>query len=86
MNRLYESMTLCSVQHFRVRVWRTETAQVSGPDVAVVQALKALSFDYRYDRLTPELIAGAIDALDRIAAFEILDLNGNGSIVYPDWN
>lgn len=85
-NRQHETMTMKPVQSFRVRVWRTEQEFKFGPDPEVLDALSLLLVKYRFDRLTPELIADAIEPLERVAAYEILDLNHNGVIVYPDWN
>lgn len=78
-NRIYESMTRVVVGRYTVRVWRTESSFVLGPNYEVLQRLKGL---VDMDR---EMISSTLDALSDIAAYEILDEQGHGSIVYPDW-
>ena len=77
-NRVHESMTRVLAGVYTVRVWRTVDKLTIGPDREVATAI----------RQAPPTFAGisaALDALSDIAAYEILDANCNGAIVYPDW-
>jgi len=82
MNRIYESMTRIQHYQFTVRVWCRETEfnwrDKSGPRSEIVEALEHLP-------ASPLLIAETLDAFSEVSAYEILDENGNGAIVYPDW-
>ena len=76
-NRCYETMTRVVCGEFVVRVWRTTAGLSTGPDVEVVAALQ--------NRVSGD-ISKALDALPNVAAYEILNANGNGCVVYPDWH
>lgn len=78
-NRQYEAMTRLVCGDFVVRVWTTTSKMVSGPDAYVVNQLLAVKDDTR------DNLAACLDGIERIAAYEILDLYGNGSVIYPDW-
>jgi len=77
-NPVYESMTRVAIDGYTVRVWREEKSWRYGPDLEVVNAINAgyISMD--------EMIH-QIGSLPRVAAVEILDKAGNGSLFYPDW-
>lgn len=63
---------------YTVRVWRSVDKVTQGPDREVATAI----------RQAPPTFAGitaALDTLSDIAAYEVLDANGNGALVYPDW-
>lgn len=79
MNRLYETMTRVVVGAFIVRVWRCAACLSVGPDIEVKQALTEIPMQ---DVAT---IAGVLDGFTGIEAYEILDGDGNGALVYPDW-
>ncbi len=71
-------MTRVHVGEHTVRVWSTKDKLTSGP-VPEVMALSKL------DDPTLTEISSALDALENVAAYEILDGLGNGALVYPDW-
>ena len=79
-NRVYESMTRVEVGGFVVRVWMPETTFTMGPNQLVLEALKDLGA-----AAYPKEIVALLDAI-KPAAFEILDGDGNGGLVYPDWS
>jgi uncharacterized protein (DUF2141 family) len=79
MNRQYESMTKVVKGDLVVRVWRTETEFTSGNNYDIKQALVLASPNHNS-------ISTVLDGLPNIAAYEILDKDGNGALVYPDWN
>lgn len=78
-NRQYESMTKVVKGDFVVRVWRTEQSFTTGDNADIKVALALAEDDYR-------AISYILDDLPNIAAYEILDKEGNGALVYPDWN
>lgn len=80
-NRCYESMTRVKVGTYMVRVWKTEHSLFPGPDTLIEKTLKTFTDEY----VALYKIANALDAFEAIAAYEILDADGNGAIVYPDW-
>lgn len=85
MNRLYESMTRASCWDHIVRVWREEPTFRSGPDEEIARLLQNVRLERLKGVLEVSRISQVLDALDRIAAYEILDQNGHGVVVYPDW-
>ncbi len=95
--RLYESMTRIPLyEHVPnprrgwdakpigcVRVWRSEASLEAAcePDNAdILLAMTALG-----DTPTPQQIIAAIEQLDRIEAVEVLNEQGNGALLYPNW-
>lgn len=80
MNRQYESMTKVVKGDLVVRVWRTEKSFTGGENHDIKAAIN------RVDVASKLGISIALDNLPNIAAYEILDKDGNGALVYPDWN
>lgn len=78
-NRLYESMTRVRVGDFTVRVWVSEGGLYVGPNKVVKEKL-----EYLPARTMAE-VAVVLDGIDGVEAYEILDRDGNGVVVYPDW-
>lgn len=78
-NRVYECMTRVQVGQFTVRVWSEVDEFAVGPDKRIVEALTLLPARSALE------IGRELDTFDGIAAYEILDANGNGALVYPDW-
>ena len=78
-SRIYESMTRVVVGDFVVRVWKSEPAPNIGPSEAVTNALQGLLPTYPYE------IREALEIIPDIAAYEILDANGHGLVIYFDW-
>ena len=76
-NRVYEMMTRVICGLYVVRVWSESDIFLGGPDSQVVDALEGV--EYASD------VAFALDQLEHVAAYEILDEDGNGALVYPDW-
>ena len=75
-NRVYESMTRLHIGFYVVRVWMSEAGVVMGPRKDVMMALD-------HGMKLEEIV----EALDRLnpAAFEIVK-DGQGVVVYPDWD
>lgn len=85
-NRQYESMTYIECGAYNVRVWSTCDDFTFGPSASVILALKeVLSAQTQPEHVLPHHIACALDKLDEVAAYEILDYNKQGALVYPDW-
>lgn len=93
-NRQYETMTRLEVGIYHVRVWTTVGHLVAGPDQRIIQAFFEHDWLVLPRRRTvaaqpapPDIasISAVLDKLDHIAAYEILDQDGHGAIVYPDW-
>lgn len=85
--RVYESMTKVVLgPNLVVRVWCTEKSLFrEGPRAMVYEALQPFRGAYEWPR-DMENVAKALDALgSSVAAYEILDSNGNGIVVYNDW-
>ena len=79
MARLHETMTKCLCCGWTVRVWRTATPDQCGPDDEIRMALEEEAWHDRGD------IAAKLDSMAGIAAYEILDGYGNGTVCYVDW-
>jgi len=78
-NRQYESMTKAVKDRLIVRVWRTEQEFTTGNNSDIYSAIVLANDD-------PQSISEILDTFPNIAAYEILDKDGNGALVYPDWN
>lgn len=99
-NRVYESMTRYTNKLCAIRVWRNTYGAKPGPDEVVLEALHRVMMlltasknpsIFAVDRelffdLTLILLKRHLEKIEGIAAYEVLDLYGNGVIVYPDWN
>jgi len=81
-NRIYESMTRIVHGGYTIRVWTRESEfqwrDKSGPRIEIVEAIESLP-------PSPTQIAHTLDTFEDVSAYEILDAEGNGAIVYPDW-
>ena len=90
-NRMYEMMTNDSVGNWKVRVWTHADSFRMGPDIRVVDCLDQLKQEedagYFRTGVGPLDIADALDKLGKevVMAYEILDPDRNGAVVYPDW-
>jgi hypothetical protein len=78
-NRQYESMTKIVKNNLTVRVWRTEQEFTTGNNSDIKAAIVLANADL-------ESISEILDTFPNVAAYEILDEEGNGALVYPDWN
>ena len=78
-NRQYESMTKVVKDRLIVRVWRTEQEFTTGNNSDIYSAVVLANDD-------PQSISEILDTFPNVAAYEILDKDGNGALVYPDWN
>jgi hypothetical protein len=90
MNRQYESMTRFVVAGLTIRVWCEEREFRAGPNQEVLRRLKdGLPSDAHLRALGATdrvyLISRELDALPNVSAYEILDEQGHGAIIYPDW-
>ena len=98
MNTLYESMTRVfvypSLDHDEdattVRVWRATRKPEMGPDSEIQAVIDRAvhvhrsSADSSPHDLRMSLIE-ALAAMPRVEAVEVLDAQGNGALIYPDW-
>lgn len=83
-NPIWETMTCWTDKHgYRVRVWREEPNPKFGPDREVLDAIESL--DPYTERVAIPLLIHVIAQLPRIAAIEVVNPQGNGTIFYPDW-
>jgi len=80
-NPVYETMTRSAFCGWHIRVWREEPEYKPGPDEEVLVAIEKY-FVWGCDR--KEAI-NKVGSLPRVAAIEILNPQGNGSLFYPDW-
>lgn len=84
MHILRESMTRIVLGNYTVRVWREE------PDLVVEPSnedlIREAEFFYRYDvgGRRMELLKRLLE-FPRVNAVEVIDLNGDGDVVYRDW-
>jgi hypothetical protein len=81
-NVVYESMTRIRGPKWTVRVWREEPRVTLGPDPEVVQVVETAMIQYADAK---SIVAVAVRLLPRLNAIEILNNEGDGGLVYPDW-
>lgn len=82
---LYESMTRVPLSCWTVRVWREWSSLVLGPDKDVALAVIEASTHTPLPADEPQAIAGALNRIEGVSAYEITDLDGNGVVVYTVW-
>jgi hypothetical protein len=80
-NRVYESMTRFFKEGYTVRVWRSEESLKPAPTDDIKWALALAPIDSE-----PADLVAIVEALPRVVAVEVLDDDGNGILLYPDWN
>ena len=91
-NRCVEMMTKMEFHHLYVRVWSNceqpdlALANFMGPDERVVKVITDV-MEVRFLTLTESLeyLRDELENLDHVAAYEIVDSEGQGVVVYPDW-
>lgn len=78
-----ESMTRFECLNFNVRVWREENdLEYDNRDLQkIVKAYETTDWGGYGMRLMIESITG----LPRVNAVEVLQKNGDGFVIYPDW-
>lgn len=92
-NRVFESMTRVVHRTDRwgkavIRVWRDEPACTLGPDPEVIAHLDMIRWPLPIDSFAAygEAIIQHLMTLPRVAAIEVLNEDGNGGLLYPDWS
>lgn len=84
-NRVCEQMVRFAGNNLIIRVWVTANQNF---DVET-KTLRDLMETFKLTQATPEnmrMVICEIEKLDNIAAAEVLDRNGDGLLLYPDWN
>jgi len=84
-NRVCEQMVRFVADNLTIRVWITANQNF---DVDT-KPLRDLISTFKLTQSTQSnmrMIICEIEKLDNIAAAEVLDQNGNGLLLYPDWN
>ena len=78
--RIDEMMTKVQCGRYAIRTWTQVPSFRFGPDLDVELALRRLG-----DAPERRVIIAALDAVPNMNAYEILDADGNGALVYPEW-
>ena len=84
-NRVCEQMVKVVADNMVFRVWVTADQDFN----VDTRPVKFLLNTFKLSQATHEnmrSILCEIEKLDNIAAAEVLDNNGNGMLLYPDWN
>lgn len=90
-NRVYESMVRFTLGPWVVRVWRTEDELAAWTnndlkDWAAMTQRHVADLSAGLDLEKPKEIFAEIEKFPRVSAIEILlSDNGNGFLLYPDW-
>ena len=80
-NLTYESMTRFLYGGFTIRVWKEESAEsVRNPDPMFIGLLVGCK-----SNACPTDIAEIIIGSDGVAAVEVVDGEGDGTVIYKDW-
>lgn len=77
-----ESMTKIGLHNCTVRVWRKEIKVLDSYDNSDVVAFAE---GYSSTNYSTSDLAEAIARLPRVSAVEVLDIQGNGIVIYPEW-
>jgi hypothetical protein len=79
--RIIESMTRVTLPNkMYIRVWRQENELKATYDNNDIHRLCKLN-----TYMSPEQLAEKVCTLPRINAVEVLDADGSGLLIYPDW-
>lgn len=78
-NKVIEKMIKVVSDKFTVRVWRDVTENVHDNNDDINKAVD------NYRGTTQETLAEIIGRLNDVAAVEVLDKDGQGTILYPGW-
>jgi hypothetical protein len=78
-NKIIESMIKIVTKKFTIRVWRNVTVNLYKDFNDIQKAVDG----YRGD--SQETLAEIIGRLSDVAAVEVLDKDGMGIVLYPDW-
>jgi len=78
-NKVIEKIIKVVSDKFTVRVWRDVTENVHDNNDDINKAVD------NYRGTTQETLAEIIGRLNDVAAVEVLDKDGQGTILYPDW-
>lgn len=87
--KIRESMTRVAVGNVVVRVWRDEPLDASYEDI--VKSRREVNdfvldiIHQPHDLKSSESRIAEIGEMERVSAVEILDKDGNGSLLYPRW-
>lgn len=90
MNPCFESMTSLQIGAFRIRVWREEATleaacATDNADLHEWAGMQRADIVLHGDMPHILGLIGALKAFPRVAAVEIVDLEGAGVVVYNDW-
>lgn len=78
-------MSRLTVGSYTVRVWRTEESLEAATNGLAGAELRALRGALALEMSVPRMFAIIEERIERIAAIEILNGDGCGALVYPDW-
>lgn len=84
-NTCYESMHRLQVGPHTVRIWRTETTLLEAVHPERAKLLADIHALIDIPGLDAYALLSKIGCMERVAAVEVLDAHGTGSILYPDW-
>lgn len=94
-NRCVETMTKMRFHHLFVRVWSNcEQPELTlmgffGPDERVIDIVEQVINSDQHKGISGycdiELLRDELEKLEHVAAYEIVDSEGQGIVVYPDW-
>ena len=85
-NQTFETIHRVKTFHYRIRIWRAETAKTFGDSLSVGNSI--------YDKLAKkfdlescsEVIAKGFANLPRVSAVEVVNrISGYGRLIYNDW-
>ena len=84
-NRVCERMVRFAGKYLVIRVWVTANQEFE-TDVAKLKSLLSTFTLTPATEANMKMIICAIEEFENIAAAEILNLDGEGILLYPDWN
>lgn len=85
-NRQYESMTKLKVLGYTVRLWREEPDPSEVDNSDIIRLGKELDDGIYVQPPSAGWIAEMFSTVKRSAAVEVLNQDGNGVLIYPDWH
>lgn len=85
MNRVCERMIKCIGDEMTFRIWVTSD-QNFNVDISKLEQVLASLKTISYSEENMKYAICNIEKLDNVAAIEILNNQGNGILVYPNWN
>lgn len=85
-NRVWESMTVLRTSGSKVRIWREHSEFKRGPDEDLMDFWNKEGMRILRTYGAQQFMTQLEHDFPTITAIEVLDRDGDGALLYPDWS